>query len=302
MQAETVERVRSFNRIVTERVGALSDRFLGRDRPLGEARLLWELGSAGAEVRELRARLGLDSGYLSRLLRSLEEQGLVTVDASEADGRVRRANLTAAGEAERSVLDERAHEFAVSLLAPLQAEQQAALAAAMADVERLLTASMVTVTVEEPASPAARWCFDRYFEELDRRFEAGFDPARSISADLDELTPPAGLLLLARLRERPVGCVALKLHDEAPGELKRMWLAPDVRGLGLGRRLLREAELHASQAGAAALRLETNRALSEAIHLYRTSGYVEVDPFNDEPYADHWFEKRLPSTGGSSWV
>src|SRR5205814_4570361 len=104
-------------------------------------------------------------------------------------------------------------------------------------------------------------------------FEAGFDPARSISADAHELTPPAGLLLVARLREGPVGCGALKFHEGAPAELKRMWVAPSARGLGLGRRLLRALEGQARAAGVDVVRLETNQALHEAIALYRREGY-----------------------------
>jgi ribosomal protein S18 acetylase RimI-like enzyme len=90
-----------------------------------------------------------------------------------------------------------------------------------------------------------------------------------------------------------VGCGALRFHAGAPAELKRVWLAPEVRGLGIGRRLLEELERQARQRGVEALRLETNRALSEAIALYRSSGYREIEPFNDEAYAHHWFEKRL---------
>jgi len=121
----------------------------------------------------------------------------------------------------------------------------------------------------------------------------GFNPALSISADAHDLTPPAGALFIARLRGQPVGCGALKLHRNAPAELKRMWIAPAARGLGLGRRLLLELEQHAGEAGVSVVRLETNRALDEAIALYRRSGYVEVEAFNSEPYAHHWFEKRL---------
>src|SRR3712207_5527716 len=92
-----VEQVRRFNRTVTQRVGALNDRFLARDRPLALSRLLWEIGTEGAEVVMLRSRLGLDSGQLSRMLRALEGNGLVTVMPSAADGRVRVARLTPAG-------------------------------------------------------------------------------------------------------------------------------------------------------------------------------------------------------------
>jgi GNAT superfamily N-acetyltransferase len=159
--------------------------------------------------------------------------------------------------------------------------------------ERLKQASMVSFGVEDPTTHDARWCLEHYFAELDTRFDAGFDPALSISADAHELVPPAGALIVARLGDEPVGCGALKFHGDAPAELKRMWIAPSARGLGVGRRLLRELERHAREAGVTVVRLETNQALTEAIALYRRSGYVEVDAFNTEPYADHWFEKRL---------
>src|ERR687896_672647 len=119
MSEAMVHQVRRFNRTVTQRVGALNDRFLGLERPLGEARLLWEIGLDGCEVRLLRARLGLDSGYLSRLLRSLEAAGLVEVTADKHDRRIRVARLTAAGRAERAALNARSDELARSLLAPL---------------------------------------------------------------------------------------------------------------------------------------------------------------------------------------
>src|SRR5947199_4411100 len=114
-----VDRVRSFNRTVTQRVGALNDRFLGRGRPLGEARVLWEIGTEGCEIRLLRSRLGLDSGHASRLLRALEGDGLVVVEPAASDRRVRMARLTRAGVRERALLDERSDEHAASILAGL---------------------------------------------------------------------------------------------------------------------------------------------------------------------------------------
>nr|HET6902958.1 MarR family transcriptional regulator [Ktedonobacteraceae bacterium] len=152
MDMPLIEQVRSFNRTMTERVGVLNDHFLGRNHPLGEARLLWEIGEEGTRVRELRRRLGLDSAYVSRLLRSLEKQGLVVVRTSENDGRVRQVQLTEAGLRERAELDQRADAFAYSLLEPLSESQRAKLGAAMAQVERLLIASMVQITVVDAAS------------------------------------------------------------------------------------------------------------------------------------------------------
>jgi DNA-binding MarR family transcriptional regulator len=294
MDGDMIDQVRRFNRTVTQRVGALDDTFLARDRPLGQARLLWEIGPDGSDVRGLRSRLELDSGYLSRLLRSLEGDGMVVVEPSPADARVRTARLTSAGLAERAELDRRADDAAAAILQPLSMRQRDRLVTAMAEVERLLLASAVQVAACDPRHPDARRAVRAYVAELSGRFEGGWDPALSISAADEELTPPAGLFLIATLHSDPVGCGALKFHPEAPAEVKRMWVSPAVRGLGLGRRLLAELEAHAAARGVRTLRLETNRTLGEAISLYRTAGYREVAPFNDEPYAHHWFEKALP--------
>lgn len=295
MDSAKVAQVRSFNRTVTLRAGALEEHFLARGRPLGQSRLLWEIGPGGCEVRRLRWRLGLDSGYLSRLLRSLEQDGLVTVAPAGTDGRVRTARLSAAGMAERAELDRRSDAAAESILGALSGRQQTRLVAAMAEVERLLTASQISISAADPREPAARSCLLAYFRELADRFEAGFDPGLSNPAEDEEMMLPAGLFLLASLQGEPVGCGALKFHPDAPAEIKRMWVSPAARGLGLGRRLLAELEARAAGQGAAVVRLETNRTLAEAISLYRSSGYREVRPFNAERYAHHWFEKPLTS-------
>jgi DNA-binding MarR family transcriptional regulator/GNAT superfamily N-acetyltransferase len=294
MDAEAIGHIRRFNRTVGEALGVTRERFLGRTRPPGESRILWEIGGDGIDVRLLRRRLALDSGYVARVLRSLARQGLVRVRVHPEDRRVRRATLTTRGVAERAHLDRRSNVVAAGVLDPLGERERRRLIAAMTEVERLLRASMVRFVVADPKSSDSQWCLAQYFGELDKRFDRGFDPARSISADAEELTPPAGLLLLGYMRDRPVGCGALKLHGRAPAELKRMWIAPAARGLGLGATLLAQLEQHAWDAGARTVRLETNRSLEEAVRLYRCSGYVEVKPFNDEPYAHHWFEKQLP--------
>jgi DNA-binding MarR family transcriptional regulator/GNAT superfamily N-acetyltransferase len=291
MDAAQVCRVRSFNRTVSQRIGALKDNFLNRGRPLGEARLLYEIGRNYAEIRNLRARLELDSGYVSRLLRSLERQGLVKAQPAANDGRVRRVTLTRKGLREVAELDRRSNAFAKSLLAPLSAVQRDRLIAAMVEVERLMRASAVQIKTEAPDSTDARWCLEEYFRELADRFKAGFDPAKSISANAGELTPPAGAFVIARLGRQPIGCGALKVTGRNIGEVKRMWVCTDARGLGVGRRILETLEALAREFGLSTLRLETNRTLKEAQTLYRKCGYLEVKRFNDEPYAHHWFEK-----------
>jgi DNA-binding MarR family transcriptional regulator/GNAT superfamily N-acetyltransferase len=293
MEADLTVPVRRFNRTVTERIGALGDDYLARSRPLGASRVLWEIGASGADVRSLRASLRLDSGYLSRLLRGLEAEGLVAVQAGDGDRRVRAVTLTAAGRAERAELDRLSDAHARSLLAPLTGRQRDRLIEAMGTVERLLTASLVEIGGSDPASETAQFCLKSYFSELDTRFDDGFDTAAGL-AGASGYAAPGGLLLVARLRDEPVGCGALCFIDGEPDQVKRMWVARSARGLGLGRRLLTELEQRVRERGGRAIRLETNRRLTEAISLYRSAGYVEVPPYNDEPYAHHWFEKQLP--------
>src|SRR3989442_727944 len=182
MPADQVAQVRRFNRLVTQRIGALDDHFLGRDRPLGASRLLYEIGPQGADLRDLRRHLGLDAGY---------------------------------------------------------------------------------------------------------------DPAASLPADDPDLVPPRGAFLLASVDGEAVACGVVKVIAPGIGSLKRMWVADSVRGLGIGRRMLEALEVQARELGLTTLRLETNEALAEAIALYRGAGFREVAPFNDDPYAHHWFEKRL---------
>ena len=293
MSDAAIRQVRSFNRTVTEGIGVLDSHFLGRARPLGEARVLWEIGTDGVEVRALRARLGLDSGYLSRVLRSLETQRLVTVRSSRSDGRVRHANLTKAGLAERQELDRRSDDLALRILEPLGERQRASLLAAMTEVERLIEASMVKFGVEDPESADAKWCLQQYFEELNARFDGGFDASKSRPTAPEEIRPPAGAFVIARLRGRPVGCGLVKCQRGGAAHIRRMWVAPSARGLGVGRRLLQELEQRAGELGARTVQLDTNKALSEAISLYQRAGYKKVKPFSDEPYAHHWFAKRL---------
>jgi DNA-binding MarR family transcriptional regulator/N-acetylglutamate synthase-like GNAT family acetyltransferase len=289
---EDVARVRSFNRLVTRQLGVLNDRYLGH-RPLGEGRVLFEIGQDGATPRDVRARLGLDSGYLSRLLGSLEREGLIRRSPNHADRRTTRLRLTRAGEAELAELNRISDELAASALAPLTDEQRTRLLAAQGEIMRLLAVSMVSVAREDPSSPDARWCIGHYFAELSERFEEPFDPARTLPADRRELVPPTGAFLLARINGQPAGCGALRTLAPGIGELMRMWVDPAQRGLGIGKRLLAALEDEAAALGQARVRLYTNRSLEEAKAMYRATGYAEIARYNDDPYADHWFEKRL---------
>ena len=295
-----VAQVRRFNRTLTQRVGALNDRFLARDRPLAMSRLLWEIGTEGGEVVMLRSRLGVDSGQMSRMLRALEADGLVTVSPSEVDGRVRVARLTEKGRTERVFLDERSDELAASILDPLDAAQRTELVTAMRAVERLIATSLVELRQVDPESPDAQRCLRAYVAELNRRApERGFDPRTGATAEPHEVRPPNGAFVVLYLRGEPIGCGAVKHHPADVTDIKRMWVAESARGLGLGRRLLEHLERIAREHGSSEAHLETGDVLPEAIALYRSAGYVEVPPFNDEPFADRWFSKPLRGAGDS---
>jgi GNAT superfamily N-acetyltransferase len=164
---------------------------------------------------------------------------------------------------------------------------------AMRDVERLLTAASVEIAAVDPEHPDARYCLAEYVAELNRRSDRGFDPSVGATALPHEVRPPAGEFFVAYLQGDPIGCGAVKHHADAPAEIKRMWIAPAARGLGLGRRLLQHLEARARAGGATIAHIETSAVLAEALALYRSAGWVEVAPFNDEPFADHWLEKTL---------
>jgi GNAT superfamily N-acetyltransferase/DNA-binding MarR family transcriptional regulator len=293
MDGSQVQQVRRFNRLVTQRVGALEANYLRRGRSLGEARLIFETGADGVEVRALRNKLGLDSGYLSRLMQSLKTQGLITVKQETGDGRRRRVSLTRKGSVERAAYDRLSDELAASMLEPLDAAQRGRLVTAMGEVERLIRVASVEIAAEAPDNADARACLREYFRELAARFEGGFHHEKEGLVDAAEMVAPAGLFVLARLDGEAVGCGGLMRIDGATGEIKRVWTSPSARGIGVARRMLRTLAAAAREMGLKRLRLDTNRALTEAHALYRKEGFREISRFNNNSYADHWFEKRL---------
>lgn len=291
---DPVDTLRRFNRSYTQRIGVLDDSFLGSGRPVGAARLLFEIGPEGATVRSLRARLGLDSGYLSRLLRHLEDDGAVELTPDPADRRRRIVRLTDAGRTEWHELDRRSDELANRLLAPLGERQRNELVEALATADRIVRAATVDVQVADPRSDEALDALTHYFDELDHRFPTGFDPGDAITHGLDEFRPPAGAFLLAVSDGAAVACGALQRVDQATAEIKRMWVHDQWRGLGLGKRMLAELEHAAVRLGYGRVLLDTNATLTEAIAMYTSAGYEPTERYNDNPYAQRWFTKALP--------
>jgi DNA-binding MarR family transcriptional regulator len=290
---DEVATLRTFNRCYTQRIGVLAESYLGTGRALGPSRLLFEIGADGARVVDLRRRLGLDSGYLSRLLRQLEQENLVTLSADPGDGRQRIVRLSPAGRGEWRRLDRRSDDVARHLVEPLSARQRAELASALATAERLLRAATVETDLVDPRSPAAQSALARYFGELDERFRSGFDPGAGGAADIAAMRSPDGAFVLMRSDQVTVGCGGLQRIDDATGEIKRMWIDPDWRGLGLGGRLLTRLEAVARELGRTRVVLDTNETLVEAIAMYERAGYQQIERYSDNPYAHHWFAKDL---------
>jgi len=285
------EVLRRFNRTYTQRIGALDESFLGLGLPLGAARLVFEIGPVGTTVRDLRTRLGLDSGQLARQLRRLEDDGLVRLAPDEADRRRRTVRLTTKGLDLRTRLDERSEELAERLVAPLTDRQRDRLTDALATADLLVRAAAVDIRAVHPASPEAKRAVQSYFDELDVRFPNGFDPGDH--HDEEHMAPGAGAFVVATSDGAPVACGGVQEIEPGIGEIKRMWVHPAWRGAGLGSRLLRHLERVAADLGHHTVRLDTNGTLVEAIAMYERAGYRHIERYNDNPYAQAWFEKEL---------
>lgn len=290
--------LRRFNRSFTQRIGVLDSSFLGSGRPLGEARLLFDIGElAPVTTLELRQRLGLDSGYLSRLLRSLETDGLVEMWLDPDDRRRRVVVLTAPGRRAWQDLDRRSDELATDLLAPLSGRQRDELRRSLDTARRLLEVATVEFEVVDPASHEAIGAMTTYFDELDDRFPDGFDPGDTLTADAESMRPPAGAFVVARIDADVVACGGIVRIDDATAEIKRMWVDADRRGLGLGGRTLVELEARITAMGYGRVVLDTNAVLTDAIAMYERHGYAPTDRYNDNPYAQRWFTKPVAARG-----
>ena len=159
----------------------------------------------------------------------------------------------------------------------------------LATVERV----DVTFSILDASSAQARWALTQYFDEIAERFPSGFDPGDGLESARVDFNPPKGAFVVAEIDGNTVGCGALHYHDAVTAEIKRMWVNPSSRGLGLGKRMLAQLEDRAAQAGRTRIVLDTNTTLTEAIGLYKTFGYMPTDRYNDNPYAEEWFEKVL---------
>jgi GNAT superfamily N-acetyltransferase/DNA-binding MarR family transcriptional regulator len=291
MEQDQITRIRNFSRLVAVEVGALEDSFLNRGRPLGAARVLNAIGLGYESIAGLRAFLKLDTGHLSRLLRGLEAEDLIETKPDPSDRRSRRTKLTAKGEQEFGVYETLSNERAAAILARHKTARR--LLDAMDVVTIALSRDDIKFEEVDYASQIATRCLGAFSTELSKRLNLVFDLKKSGDPDLSQMKHPHGTFVVARLADMPLGCVGVKGNGSSLAEVKRMWIAPAARGLGLGRRLMTTAEDAARALGITTLRLDTNSTLFEAVSLYRAMGWKEIHRFNDDPYPDLFFEKKL---------
>ncbi len=289
---DSIARLRRFNRAVTREVGALDTSFLGRGRPLGMARVLQLVQLDGTDVARIRDRLGLDSGLMSRFLRALEREGLIATATDPADRRRRIARLTDKGQAEMAAYESIGHDRAARLIARAGSRVDEVVAA-MDLIATLLNRDQLEIRDADPDAPEALACLTAYFTELADRMP-GLDMGKFPVPDpgADSYRPPHGRFLIAWSDDLPVGCVSLRPLDGTTAEVKRLWVQASARGQGLARRLMRDIENEARAMGATHLKLDTNSALSEAITLYRATGWTDIAPYTGPP-ANTWMGKAL---------
>lgn len=291
MNQDQISRVRKFSRSVAVEVGALEDSFLDRGRPLGAARVLNAIGLGYENVSDLRVLLKLDTGLLSRLLRGLEGEGLIETTPNPEDRRSRRSQLTAKGKQEFDIYETLSNKKAAQILARHKDARR--LLEAMDVVTIALSREDIVFEEADYASDIATKCLRAFAAELSQRLKLDFDLKKSGDPELKQMKPPLGTFIVARLGDMPVGCVGIKGNEDHLAEVKRMWIAPAARGLGLARRMMTAAEVAARTLGIRTLRLDTNSTLIEAVGLYRGMGWNEIERFNNDPYPDLFFEKHL---------
>ncbi|MBH1973634.1 MAG: MarR family transcriptional regulator [Rhodobacteraceae bacterium] len=289
---DAIARLRRFNRAVTREVGALETSYLGRGRPLGAARVLQLVRAEGTDIADIRQRLDLDSGLLSRLLRSLEAEGLLILETDPADRRRRIARTTPAGQAEQQAYEALGYAKATQTLARAGARQQAVIAA-MDLIATVMLQDQVELRDADPDSPAALACLQAYYDLLAERI-AGVtaDMLTLPLSDAAKYRPPQGAFLIAWSDDLPVGCASLRPLESGVAEVKRLWIDPIARGQGLARRLMRALESRARDMGYTHLKLDSNAALTQAIALYRSDGWQDIAPYTGFP-ANVWLGKRL---------
>lgn len=292
-----IDAIRAFNRFYTVRLGLLRKRHLDGRFSLTEARSLFEIGSRpGITATALRQTLGIDNGYLSRVIALHVRAGLIRAAASRADGREKLLTLTAAGRRAVAQLDAQSDRQIAEMLAPLPAAERAELAASLKRAHAALArAARPHPRVERVsrADRAALTLLEEYYESIN---VVKRDDARTIRRMLRE---PDTALWLAYVDDRPAGCVMLRPLPQraASAECKRLYVRPAARGCGIAAALMDALEDWACTQGLRCVYLDTMRTLTSAVALYTARGYKPCARYNDNPQATLFMRKRLAQPG-----
>ena len=279
--------VRAFNRFYTRRLGMLGSGLLGTAHPLPQARVLYELGQRPVTaVADLRSALDLDAGYLSRLLTSLETDGLVLRKRAESDGRRQEVRLTDEGVNAFEQLDERSKAEIGGLLERLTDPDQRRVLAAMHALEDAWDQSPRprTFTLRAPRAGDLGWVIQRHGALYEREY--GFDQtfealvAKIVAGYAERGDAARERAWIADVVGEPAGCVFCMRKDDATAQLRLLLVEPDARGMGVGARLVEQCVQFAEQAGYTSMTLWTQSILEEAHRLYERAGFqlTEQDP------------------------
>ena len=281
--ADAVATVRDFNRFYTRVIGVLADGLLRTPYSLTEARVIFELAQRPrTEVTGLRHDLGLDPGYLSRMLGRFESDGLVRREVSTTAARRQVVGLTDRGREVFADLDRRSVDDIAALMAHLDAAERDRLLAAMGTVRSLLSPERAPaqVTLREPGPGDLGWVVARhgalYAEEYgwDATFEALV--ARILADFVEHRDPARERGWIAERGGEPVGCVFCVRADETTAKLRLLLVEPSARGLGVGGRLVDECLAFAKAAGYRRITLWTNDVLTAARRIYERAGFALV--------------------------
>ncbi len=284
MVVDDVATVRAFNRFYTGVIGVLDEGLLSSPYSLTEARVLFELGQQDAtEALDLRQKLDLDPGYLSRLLTRFEADGLAVRERSPNDARRQLVRLTERGREVQVLLDERAREEIEALLEKMPEIDRRRLIGAMDTITELLGESRRPHEyVLRPLGPGDYgWVIHRnglvYAEEFgwDATYEALV--ARIISDYIEKRDPAREDAWIAEVAGEPVGCVFCVKEDETTARLRLLLVDPAARGLGVGSALVEECLRYARSVGYAEMVLWTNDVLASARHIYQRAGFQLVE-------------------------
>ena len=277
---DKVSAIRAFNRFYTRHIGVLSAGLLDTPYSLTEARILFEIGARETcETGELRRMLGLDAGYLSRILSRFETDGLITRERSAADARRQVIRLTETGRKARAMLDERSAEQIRGVLAPLSEEDQRRLVSAMGVIQEILGGARPAqpYVIRPPRPGELGWVVHRhgvlYHDEYgwDETFE---QLVLDIVAEYVAGQGDKGVAAwIAELDGEPVGCIACTRQDAETAKLRLFLVEPSARGRGIGTRLVDECLRFARGAGYKRITLLTYDVLADARRIYQRAGF-----------------------------